>query len=66
MRRPTLLENLVDNLAGNVPKWSESFLPAAVAHQRLKAITGRDLGEDPEAWRTWLLDPEGAEGFDDG
>ncbi|MFO0661279.1 MAG: hypothetical protein U0165_15815 [Polyangiaceae bacterium] len=58
MRRPTLLENLIENLAGNVPKWSEAFLPAPLAHQQLKAMTGRDLGDNADAWRAWLLDPD--------
>jgi hypothetical protein len=60
MRRPTLLENLIANLAGTVPTWSDLHLPADAAYRQLKAITGQDLGLDAKAWQEWLdaLKPE--------
>jgi hypothetical protein len=66
MRRPTLLENLVANLEGNVPTWSDLYLPREVAYRYLKAMLGQDLGMDAKAWRAWLDALNSAEGIGDG
>lgn len=61
MRRPTLLENLIANLAGEVPTWSDLYVPPDIAYGHLKAMTGQDLGLDAERWKQWFdaLSPEG-------
>ena len=30
------------------------YLPKDVAYEKLKAMTGQDFGDDPDAWERWV------------
>jgi hypothetical protein len=53
MSTMTLVEPHLLNLEGRVPEESLHYVRREFALKRLREMSGKDFGDDAEAWRKW-------------
>ena len=59
--RLTPMERLLKNLREEIPSYMRrEYLPKDVAYERLKKMTGQDLGDDVERWEAWVEEQKAA------
>lgn len=42
------------NFKGEIPEDERGFMPKHEAYERLKELSGKDFGQDVEAWEEWV------------